>query len=176
MTSNKSLLNMTSRKLLNFDKRDIADMCLLTFTLHFPAWNSETMLVLVTATLQPMGRKTHIEDGRTVRMKKPGSVFNFYSLTSEETQGSEVLSKVSIVSYLLSTEAAPQIYVYMTPKLSVFCYNTSFLDYPDGSDGKESAGNAGDVGSIPESGRSHGEGNGYTLQCSCLETFMDRGA
>ena len=24
--------------------------------------------------------------------------------------------------------------------------------------------------------RSHGEGNGYTLHCSCLETFMDRGA
>ena len=37
MTSNKSLLDMTSLKLLNFDKRDIADMCLLTFTLHFPA-------------------------------------------------------------------------------------------------------------------------------------------
>lgn len=45
MTRNKNLLDMTSRKLLNFDKRDIADMCLLTLTLHFPAWNSETMLV-----------------------------------------------------------------------------------------------------------------------------------
>ena len=30
-----------------------------------------------------------------------------------------------------------------------------------GSDGKESACNAGDVGSIPGSGRPHGEGNGY---------------
>ena len=30
-----------------------------------------------------------------------------------------------------------------------------------GSDGKESACNAGDAGSIPGSGRPHGEGNGY---------------
>ena len=63
----------------------------------------------------------------------------------------------------------------MTSKLSAFYYNTSFLDCLGGSDGKESACNAGDVGSIPESGRSHGEGNGYTLQYSCLENFMDRG-
>ena len=32
------------------------------------------------------------------------------------------------------------------------------------------------MGSISGSGRSPGEGNGYPLQCSCLETFMDRGA
>ena len=30
-------------------------------------------------------------------------------------------------------------------------------------------GDTGDVGSIPESGRSPGEGNGNPLQCSCLE-------
>ena len=29
---------------------------------------------------------------------------------------------------------------------------------------------------IPESGRSPGEGNGYPLQCSCLKNSMDRGA
>ena len=33
-----------------------------------------------------------------------------------------------------------------------------------------------DSGSIPESGRSPGEGNGYSLQCSCLENSMARGA
>ena len=43
-------------------------------------------------------------------------------------------------------------------------------------DGKESACNAGDLGLIPGSGRSPGEGNGYPLQCSCLENPMDRGA
>ena len=32
-----------------------------------------------------------------------------------------------------------------------------------------------DVGSIPESGRSPGIGNGNPLQYSCLENSMDRG-
>ena len=41
--------------------------------------------------------------------------------------------------------------------------------------GKESACNAGDPASIPGSGRSSGEGNGYPLQYSCLENPMDRG-
>ena len=36
--------------------------------------------------------------------------------------------------------------------------------------------NAGDAGSIPGSGRSPGGGNGIPLQCSCLESPMDRGA
>ena len=52
-------------------------------------------------------------------------------------------------------------------------------DFPGGSDGKESACNAGgarDSGSIPESGRSPGEGNGNPLHCSRLEKSMDRGA
>ena len=34
--------------------------------------------------------------------------------------------------------------------------------------------NSGDAGSIPGSGRSPGEGNGYRLQYSCLENPMDR--
>ena len=51
-----------------------------------------------------------------------------------------------------------------------------FLDFPGGSDGKESACNGGDVGSIPGSGRYSGEGNGKTLQHSCLENSMDRGS
>ena len=38
------------------------------------------------------------------------------------------------------------------------------------------AGDARDVGSIPVSGRAPGEGNGNTLQYSCLENPMDRGA
>ena len=48
--------------------------------------------------------------------------------------------------------------------------------FPGGSDGKESTNNAGDLGSIPELGRSPGEGNGNPLQYSCLENPMDRGA
>ena len=46
--------------------------------------------------------------------------------------------------------------------------------FPGGSDGKESACNSGDPGSIPGSERSPGEGNGYPLQYSRLENFMDR--
>ena len=45
-----------------------------------------------------------------------------------------------------------------------------------GSDGKDSTCNARDPGSIPGSGSSVGEGNGYPLQCSCLENSMNRGA
>ena len=48
------------------------------------------------------------------------------------------------------------------------------LGFPGDSDGKESACNAGDLGSIPGSGRSPGEGNGYPFQYSCLENPMDR--
>ena len=46
----------------------------------------------------------------------------------------------------------------------------------DGIDGKESARNVGDQHSIPESGRSPGEGNGNPLQYSCLENSMVCGA
>ena len=48
--------------------------------------------------------------------------------------------------------------------------------FPGGSDGKEPACNGGDPGSIPGSGRSPGEGNGYPLQYSWMENSMDRGA
>ena len=42
-------------------------------------------------------------------------------------------------------------------------------------DSKESASSAGDQDSIPEMGRSPGEGNGNPLQYSCLGNPMDRG-
>ena len=47
--------------------------------------------------------------------------------------------------------------------------------FPGGSVGEESACNAGHLGSIPGSGRSPGEGNGYPVQYSCLENSTDRG-
>ena len=50
------------------------------------------------------------------------------------------------------------------------------MGFPGGSVGRESAWNAGDPGLIPDSGRSPGEGNGYSLQYSCLENSVDRGA
>ena len=42
--------------------------------------------------------------------------------------------------------------------------------------GKEFACHAGDLGSIPGSERPPGEGNGNSLQYSCLENSMDRRA
>ena len=51
-----------------------------------------------------------------------------------------------------------------------------FYCFLGGSDGKESACSAGDTSLIPGLGRSPGEGNGYPVQYSCLENFMDRGA
>ena len=44
-----------------------------------------------------------------------------------------------------------------------------FPDFPFGSDGKASVYNVRDLGSIPGLGRFPREGNGYTLQYSCLE-------
>ena len=43
------------------------------------------------------------------------------------------------------------------------------LGFPGGSDGKESTCNAGDLGSIPQLGRSPGEGQNNLLQYSCLK-------
>ena len=48
-----------------------------------------------------------------------------------------------------------------------------FLGFPGGSAGKESTHNEGDLGSIPELGRSPGEGKGCPLQYSGLENSMD---
>ena len=48
--------------------------------------------------------------------------------------------------------------------------------FPGGSEVKPSASNAGDPGSIPELGRSPGEGKGSPLQYSCLENPTDGGA
>ena len=62
-----------------------------------------------------------------------------------------------------------------TPKTKHINY-TDLWGFPGGSDCKESACKKGDPGSIPESGRSPGERNGYLLQYSCLENSMKRGA
>ena len=51
----------------------------------------------------------------------------------------------------------------------------SSLTLVGGSEGKESAWNGGDLGSIPDLGRSVGEGNGNSLQYYCLENLMVRG-
>ena len=62
---------------------------------------------------------------------------------------------------------------------SVIHIYTFLLGFPDGSEGQEWACNAGDTRdmvSVPESGRSPGEGNGNLLQYSFLGNPMDRRA
>ena len=66
---------------------------------------------------------------------------------------------------------------YLTLDSFHFQERKLFMSYfPGSSVGKDSACSAGDLGPIPGSERSPGEGNGYPLQCSCLENPMDRGA
>ena len=50
------------------------------------------------------------------------------------------------------------------------------MGFPSGSVVKNPPANAGDAGLIPGSGRFPGEGNVNSLQYSCLENSMDRGA
>ena len=67
--------------------------------------------------------------------------------------------------------------LFSTCTTDVFSVWVTYMSLiPGVSDSEESVCNAGDLGSIPESGRSPGEGNGYPLQYSCLENSMDRGA
>ena len=50
------------------------------------------------------------------------------------------------------------------------------IDFPGDSDSKESACHVGHLDSIPGLGRAPGDGNGNSLQYSCLENSTDRGA
>ena len=59
-------------------------------------------------------------------------------------------------------------------KMITFFSRGSAMGFPGGLDSKESTCKAGDPGSIPRSGRSPGEGDGYPLQYSSLETPMDK--
>ena len=56
-----------------------------------------------------------------------------------------------------------------------FARSYPFMPGFPSSDSKESAFNTGDPGSVPQLGRSPGEGNGNPLQYCCQETSMDRG-
>jgi len=51
-----------------------------------------------------------------------------------------------------------------------------YVGFPGGSDGKEFASSARDLGSTPGSKRASGEGNGYSVQYSCLDNPIDREA
>ena len=81
--------------------------------------------------------------------------------------GVQLINNAVIVSGGQQRDSAIHIHVSVLP---------TSLGFPGGSVGKESACNAGDPGLIPGSGRFPGEGNGNSLQYSCLKIPMDRGA
>ena len=56
-----------------------------------------------------------------------------------------------------------------------YTYHITEIDFPSGSESKESTCNPGDHGLIPGLGSFPGEGNGKSLQYSCLENSMDSG-
>ena len=63
------------------------------------------------------------------------------------------------VVFILTVDAAERDLILVL--LFLHLYNGLYWTSPGGSDSKESACNAGDPSSIPGSGRSPGEGNGY---------------
>ena len=68
----------------------------------------------------------------------------------------------------------PSIYINKCSLVNIYLLCcTVGMGFPGGSAGKESACNEGDLGSIPGWGRSPREGEGYPLQYSGLENFMD---
>ena len=68
-------------------------------------------------------------------------------------------------------KSSPELLV--SPRVSAInLIQTTSLGFPHSSAGKEYACNAGDPGSIPGSGRSPGEGTGYPLQYSGLESSV----
>ena len=66
--------------------------------------------------------------------------------------------------------------VFLWPIILIYLVHSPYLGFPGGSDSKASVYKAGDLGSIPGLGRFPGEGNGNSLQYSCLENSVDRGA
>ena len=88
-------------------------------------------------------------------------------------------------TFLILAYKALHVYLVLHPSPSSTSFMTQFpgsprdTGFPHGSDSKESAcnaGDAGDMGQIPGLGRFLGVGNGNSLQYSCLENPMDRGA
>ena len=74
------------------------------------------------------------------------------------------------VCVYIYTHTHTNIYIHIYIYICIY-----IIGFPGGSNHKESACNVGDPGSIPESRRSPGEGNGYLLLYCCLENSMDRG-
>ena len=92
-------------------------------------------------------------------------LFRFSSLffTKSQIYTVSILIKIFFGRNTWTLRALPLLSTWL--RTSLVAQTIKCLDY-----------NARDLGSIPESGRSSGEGNGNPLQYSSLENHMDRGA
>ena len=106
-------------------------------------------------------------------------------MTKRLTHKNGFILMYTFLAYLLRTHLNKNTYrtviVYILQLLNqshmrIWYSLVHYTDFLGGSDGKASGCHAGDPGSIPGSGRSPGEGNGSSLQYSCLENSMDWGA
>ena len=82
-----------------------------------------------------------------------------------------------MIHMYIHTHSLTHTHIYIL--LQILFYYSLLQGFPDGTSGKESACKTGDIPDldlISGSGRSPGEGNGNTLQYSCLENPMNRGA
>ena len=78
----------------------------------------------------------------------------------------KVIGMACQILHLLTCPLPPLLHCKFVPKfVCILLLN--------GSNGRESACNAGGLGSVPESGRSPGEENGYPFQYSCRENLRD---
>ena len=83
---------------------------------------------------------------------------------------------LKVISDICVSKSCIKLSVLILSTSRINSHFSSFWGFPGGSEDKASACNEGDLGSIPGLGQSPGEGNGNSLQYSCLENPMDRGA
>ena len=96
-------------------------------------------------------------------------LFNLSELHTHLLLPNKILYYILSLFFVLSQQTR-------TPKVNLVVFikfRLKLLCFPSGSAGKESACNVGDLGSIPELGRSPGEGNSYPLRYSGLENSVD---
>ena len=91
-------------------------------------------------------------------------------------QKTKIMASGPIISWEIDGETVETVSDFILGGSKITADGDCSQSFPGGSEVKASASNAGDPGSIPGSGRSPGEGNGNSLQYSCLENPMDREA